>query len=62
MRLTAAARQRPGSEHSGVALALAALTACPSTPTPYAPWVWITVVVIIVWTQRPWQPKTSGNA
>ncbi|GAA2506068.1 hypothetical protein GCM10023100_57080 [Actinocorallia cavernae] len=31
-----------------IALAAAVITACPSTPTPYAPWIWGAVVVVVL--------------
>ncbi|MGM0345388.1 MULTISPECIES: hypothetical protein [Streptomyces] len=33
---------------AGFTLAAAVITACPSTPTPYAPWVWGTAVVVVL--------------
>lgn len=37
-----------------IGLLTAAFGACPTTPTPYAPWAWgITIIVIVVLARRP---------
>lgn len=43
----------PGPHTAGYGLLMALVAACPATPSPYAPWVWGAVVVVIVVLVQP---------